>query len=157
MFVVTLYKAPNNSNLASFQGPTLRAWKQGQTVIMVVQWFIAWCRSVLHGVAFHLYFCSADTSKPTIKQLTIELYKNLASEWNLIGILLGISDGELSTISQREHGDPQKCLVAMLSVWLHQTNPAASWREIANAVDFIGKQDIAQQIRQKYCKDTSSH
>ena len=105
-----------------------------------------WCRSVLHRVAFHLYFCSADTSKPTIKQLTIELYKNLASEWNLIGILLGISDGELNTISQREHGDPQKCLVAMLRVWLNQTNPPASWPEIANVVEFTGNKILHNRL-----------
>ena len=81
-----------------------------------------------------------------------ELYNKVASKWKSIGILLDIPEEELSTISQREHGDPQECLMAMLSVWLHQTNPPASWHEIANAVDFIGKCDIAQQIRQKYCK-----
>ena len=84
--------------------------------------------------------------------MTIELYKSVASEWKLIGILLGISDGELNMISERDHGDPQKCLVAMLSVWLHQTKPPASWPEIAKVVEFAGKPDIAQQIRQKYCK-----
>ena len=85
-----------------------------------------------------------------------ELYNDVASKWNPIGIFLGISEEELSTISQREHGDPQACLMAMLRAWLHQTNPPASWRKIANAVDFIGKPDIAQQIRQKYCKHAST-
>ena len=85
-----------------------------------------------------------------------ELYNEVASKWKSIGTLLDISEEELSTISQREHGDPQECLMAMLRVWLHQTNPPASWPEIANAVDFIGKPDIAQQIRQRYCKHASS-
>ena len=89
--------------------------------------------------------------------MTIELYRNVASEWNVIGILLGISDGELNIISERGHGDPQKCLVAMLRVWLHQTNPPANWLEIANVVEFTGKEDIAQQLRQKYCKQACSH
>lgn len=114
------------------------------------------CTSVLHLVAFNLYFCSADASKPTIKQLTIELYKNVASEWNLIGTLLGISDGELNTISEREHGDPQKCLIAMLRAWLHQTNTPASWSEIAKVVEYTKAPDIALQIRQKYCKHDPS-
>ena len=81
-----------------------------------------------------------------------ELYNNVASKWNPIGTFLGISDGELSIISQREHDDPQKCLMAMLRAWLHRANPPASWPEIADAVEFTGKPDIAQQIRQMYCE-----
>ena len=56
-----------------------------------------------------------------------ELYNDVPSEWNPIGTFLEISDGELKAISQNEHGDPKKCLIAMLKVWLHQTNPPASW------------------------------
>ena len=109
-----------------------------------------WCTSV-----FHLYFYSADASKPTIQQLMMELSNNVASEWNLIGTLLGISDGELNMISEQEHHDHQKCLMAMLRVWLHQTNPPASWPEIAKVLELTEKPDIAQQIRQKYCKHIS--
>ena len=104
-----------------------------------------------YTVAFHLYVCSAGVSKPTIKQLMMELYNTVASKWKSIGILLDISEEKLNTISQCEHGDPQECLMAMLSAWLHQTNPPASWPEIANVVEFIGRPDIAQQIRQNYC------
>ena len=81
----------------------------------------------------------------------MELYNTVASKWKSIGILLDISEEKLNTISQCEHGDPQECLMAMLSAWLHQTNPPASWPEIANVVEFIGRPDIAQQIRQNYC------
>ena len=85
-----------------------------------------------------------------------ELYRTVASKWKSIGTLLDISEEELRAISQREHGDPQECLMAMLNVWLHQTNPPASWPEIAAAVEFIGKHDIAREIRQKYCKQAST-
>ena len=81
-----------------------------------------------------------------------ELYRTVASKWKSIGTLLDISEEELSTISEREHGDPQECLMGMLNVWLHQTNPPANWPDIAAAVKFIGKHDIALEIRQKYCK-----
>ena len=37
----------------------------------------------------------------------IELSNNVASEWNLLGMLLGISDGELNMIAEHEHGDRQ--------------------------------------------------
>lgn len=81
-----------------------------------------------------------------------ELYFTVASEWFPIGTFLEISDGELNTFAQRCHDDPQKCLIAMLNTWLHRTNPPASWSDIASAVQFIGKSDIAQQIRRKYCE-----
>ena len=81
-----------------------------------------------------------------------ELYFTVASEWLPIGTFLEISDEELNTFAQRCHDDPQKCLLAMLSAWLHRTNPPASWSDIASAVQFIGKSDIAQQIRRKYCE-----
>lgn len=98
------------------------------------------------------HVCSAGLPKPTIRQLMEELYFTVASEWFPIGTFLEISDGELNTFAQRCHDDPQKCLIAMLSAWLHRTNPPASWSDIASAVQFIGKSDIAQQIRQKYCE-----
>ena len=85
-----------------------------------------------------------------------ELYRTVASKWKSIGILLDISEEELSTIYERYHGDPQKCLMGMLNVWLHQTNPPANWPDIAAAVKFIGKHDIAREIRQKYCKQAST-
>ena len=85
-----------------------------------------------------------------------ELYETVPSKWKSIGILLDISEEKLRTISECEHGDPHECLIAMLDVWLHQTNPPASWPEIVNAVKFIGKDDIAQQIWEKYCKHAST-
>ena len=55
---------------------------------------------------------------------------------------------ELSIIAECHCSYPQKCLMAMLSVWwLHQTNPAPSWPDIADAVEFIGRPDIAQVMR----------
>ena len=64
-------------------------------------------------------FCSAGVSKLTVQQLMKELYNKVAIKWNPIGTFLGIPEEELSTISQREHGDPQGCLMAMLRAWLH--------------------------------------
>ena len=82
----------------------------------------------------------------------IELHNTVANNWRAIGTFLEISSGELNTIAARERGDPQRCLMEMLGVWLHRLNPPASWPDIAKAVEFTGRSDIAQQIRQKYCK-----
>ena len=73
----------------------------------------------------------------------IELHNTVANNWRPIGTFLEIPTGELNTIAERERGDPQKCLMDMLHVW---------WPDIAEAVEITGRPDIAQQIRQKYCK-----
>ena len=103
-------------------------------------------------IIYTVTFYSAGLSKPTKPQLMKELFSTVASEWHHIGTYLEISNGELSMIAEREHGDPQKSLMAMLSVWLERISPPASWSDIADAVEVIGRANIAQQIRQKYCK-----
>ena len=107
-----------------------------------------WCKRLYYIVTF----CSAGFSKPTKPQLMKELYSTVASEWHAIGTYLEISDGELNTIDECEHGNPKKSLMAMLTVWLQRVSPPASWSDIADAVEVIGRSDIAQQIRQKHCK-----
>ena len=82
----------------------------------------------------------------------IELHNTVASNLRPIGTFLEIPIGELNTIAERERGDPQRCLMEMLGVWLHRTNPPASWPDIADAVEFTGRPDIAKQISQKYYK-----
>ena len=95
---------------------------------------------------------SAGMLKPTEKQLMIELRNTVASEWRPIGTFLEIPTEEMSIIADRHRGDPQKCLMAMLAVWLPRTNPPPCWPDIADAVDFVGRPDVAQVIRQKYCE-----
>ena len=97
-------------------------------------------------------FSSVGEPIPTKKLLMKELYSTVASEWHPIGTFLEIPDEELNTIGEREQGDPPKCLMTMLGVWLHRTNPPANWCDIADAVEVIGMSDIAERIRQKYCK-----
>ena len=87
-----------------------------------------------------------------MQQLMKKLYNTVARKWNPIGTFLGMSEEELSAISLQECGDPQACLMAMLRAWLHQVNPQANWHEIAEAVEFTGRPDIAHQIRQMYCQ-----
>ena len=90
------------------------------------------------------------TLKPTERELMIELYHTVANNWRPIGTYLCIS--ELDIIAADHHGESQKCLMTMLNKWLHQTDPPPSWSAIAEAVEFTGRPDIAQIIRQKYCK-----
>ena len=76
----------------------------------------------------------------------------MADKWNPIGIYLETSECQLNAIDAKHHGDPQKCLVAMLTEsWLPQVNPPPTWQEIAEAVEFVGYPDVAQKLRDKFC------
>ena len=81
----------------------------------------------------------------------IELRNTVANNWHAIGTFLEIPGGQLNIIAGRQRDDPQKCLMDMLSGWLQRINPPATWSDIAEAVEFTGRPDIAQIIRQKYC------
>ena len=91
--------------------------------------------------------------RPTQKQLLQQLYNSVPDKWRAIGTYLKIPEAQLSTIDARHRGDPQKCLMAMLTEgWLPRVSPPPTWQEIAEAVEFVGHPDVAQKLRQKFCE-----
>ena len=87
-------------------------------------------------------------TKPELKDLLKELYTK-ASEWMNIGVFLGIEIGKLDTIGTAENHKPQNCLREMLRIWLNRISPPPSWTAIAEAVEQIGDQSLADQLRTK--------
>ena len=118
--------------------------------------FVSWRTSIsLHTKVwkFGLTFWFPGTSKPTQKQLMEQLYQTVADKWQPIGSYLEIPQAQLSAISERCHGDPQKCLMAVLTEkWLPRVSPPPTWQELAAAIEFIGRPDVAKILRQLYCK-----
>ena len=88
-------------------------------------------------------------TQPELKDLLKELYAK-ASEWNNIGVLLGIDTGRLNSIRTAENNIPQNCLREMLTSWLNGVPPPLSWAAIADAVEQIGDSSLADQLRTKY-------
>ena len=74
--------------------------------------------------------------KPTLQDLLMELYST-ASEWENIGVLLGIDPNKLDTIKETENSKSESCLREMLKVWLKRVDPPPSWSAIAKAVEFL--------------------
>ena len=67
----------------------------------------------------HSILSRSPGPKPTPKQLLQQLYNTVPDKWYLIGIYLEISEDQLNVIDAKHHGDPQKCLMAMLTEsWL---------------------------------------
>ena len=79
------------------------------------------------------------------------LYNTMADKWKMIGVLLEIPRGKLAIIAEKYSFDPQKCLLEMLGEnWLEQVRPPASWAAIIEAVEFLGEEQLAKELREKY-------
>ena len=88
--------------------------------------------------------------KPELKDLLKELYTKAADKWEDIGILLGIKPGRLDAIKTAENHTAQSCLREMLKIWLKRISPPPSWSAIAEAIELLGDQNLADQLRTKY-------
>ena len=75
---------------------------------------------------------------------------DLASDWNIIGVLLEMPDGTLDTIQCDHPNNARQCLLAMLKEWLKIIDPPPSWERMAGAVEQIN-QKKAHDLREKYC------
>ena len=74
----------------------------------------------------------------------------MADKWKMIGVLLEIPTGELKDIATKYRDNPHSCLVEMLETWLKQVDPPATWAAIIEAVKFLGKEQLAKELREKY-------
>ena len=87
--------------------------------------------------------------KPELKDLIKELLTKASDKWENIGILLGIEPGRLNGIKASENLS-QNCLREMLKIWLNRVSPPPSWAAIADAVELLGDQRLANHLRTKY-------
>ena len=79
------------------------------------------------------------------------LYHKAADKWEHIGIYLHLPMPTLRTIATEHHRDPHKCLIGMLDAWLKRVEPPPTWYAIVEAVEFLGEEQLAQELRERYC------
>ena len=87
-----------------------------------------------------------DDIKFEIKNIVIAS-KYVIAEWHDLGIHLGLPESILKLIGSSP--DIESHLRMMLSKWLDY-DPEASWDKLANALNTMGKNTIAANIRSKY-------
>ena len=75
----------------------------------------------------------------------------MADKWENIGIYLHLPISTLRAISAEHQCDPHKCLIGMLEVWLKRKDPPPTWSTIIEAVEFLGEEQFARNLREKYC------
>ena len=68
--------------------------------------------------------------------------------WKKIGLYLKIPNEKLEVITEKN--DPYTCLVHLLYTWLKQVDPAPTWTAIIEAVEFLGEEQLAKELREKY-------
>ena len=87
--------------------------------------------------------------KPELRTVMRELIK-VDFRWQNIGIFLGVDPHRLESIKTAEHNDTQNCLREMLQIWLKKINPPPSWSAIIDALEDLGEQQLARDLRSKY-------
>ena len=78
------------------------------------------------------------------------LYNTVADKWEPIGIYLHLPMATLKTIDAERQHDPHKCLIGMLEVWLKRVDLPPTWSAIIEAVTFLGEEQLARELREKY-------
>lgn len=73
----------------------------------------------------------------------------LASEWQNIGIFLGIPEGELKVIKGDNYNKAKDCLREMISMWLRMINPKPTLEALVEAVKEVNEKK-AEDIKTKY-------
>ena len=85
--------------------------------------------------------------------------KNLSSElatvieWLSLGLNLGLQQHELAKIERDYQGNDRRRL-QMLNLWLQRT-PNATWEDVVDALQQMGENTVAENIREKYIRGRS--
>jgi hypothetical protein len=89
---------------------------------------------------------SADDIKFKLKNILAAL-RDIATEWRAIGTQIDLPEHILKIVDSNPNVEDR--LRIMLSKWLDY-DPQASWDKLANALNAMGKNTIAANIRSKY-------
>ena len=79
--------------------------------------------------------------------------KDVITEWYDLGLQLGLPDSTLKLIASNP--DVEGRLRMMLSKWL-EYDTQASWHKLANALNTMGKNVVAANIRSKYLRASTT-
>ena len=74
----------------------------------------------------------------------------MSADWEDIGPFLDISEGVLKIIKADHPGNVRKCFRVMLREWLKQVEPPPMWSTIIDAIELLGNEALAENLRVKY-------
>ena len=91
---------------------------------------------------------TATSQTPVLRDLMDALYHTVTDKWEHVGIYLYLP---MRAIAAEHQTNPYKCLMRMLEVWLKRVDPPPTWSSIIEAVEFLGEEQLARDLREKYC------
>ena len=86
----------------------------------------------------------------TFNVLLRELSTRVSSIWEDIGLCLGLSTGSLDIIRNDNPSDSKRCFREMIKLWFKRVDPSPSWAAIIEAVDVLGYEVLAKNLRDKF-------
>ena len=77
---------------------------------------------------------------------------DITDVWFQFGVQLGVPVAQLRAI-ETQYRNPDTCLMNVLTLWLSNTTPSPTWETVVDALccAAIGRQQMADNIRRKYC------
>ena len=99
---------------------------------------------------------ATNLASPTDSALNLQnLSYELASviDWFSLGLNLGLQKHELTKIERDYQGNDRR-RVEMLDIWLHRT-PNATWEDVVRALQQMGENTVAENIREKCIRGRS--
>ena len=90
------------------------------------------------------------TSPLKFSDLLSELLSEVSADWEDIGLILELKEGQLSAIKS-DHQESNKCFREMLKLWLKQVEPPPTWSAIIKAIHILKYESLAEELRKKYC------
>ena len=88
----------------------------------------------------------------TFVVLLKELSGRLSSIWEDVGLCLGLSPESLDIIKRDNPSDSRSCFREMIKQWFRRVDPPPSWGAIIEAVDVLGREVLAKNLRDKFLK-----
>lgn len=83
--------------------------------------------------------------------------KPVASDWDRIALLLKIPAAQRRNIQRDKNHSCESCLGEMLDIWVQQTSPPPSWKDLAEALDTEEHTKLAKAVRDKYISSNSTN
>ena len=79
------------------------------------------------------------------------------SDWQDIGIELGLKVTDLEAIDETNRGNVDKCFSKMLTLWLKRANPPPTWSAMVEALKepAVGFEDLAEEVESKFLCQSS--
>ena len=86
----------------------------------------------------------------TFAVLLKELSGRVSSMWEDIGLYLGLKSDSLDIIKTDHPNQSKDCFREMIKLWLRQVHPRPSWSAMIEAIEILGHELLAQNLREKF-------